>query len=117
MIDQINELPEDGLKSSSKKSKQVVLLTPYCYFKWFTIEIGTNIQNKILPTKKYYTDFLLNPNKEPFFVTPTTDEEISDIISDLNITKSAGSNSIPTNVITQIKDVISAPLAKICSLF
>ena len=49
--------------------------------KFFT-EIGTNIQNKISPTKKYYTDYLLNPNKETFLITPTTDEEISDIISD-----------------------------------
>ena len=45
MIDQINELPEDGLKSSPetscyienkwigrKKLKEVVLLTPYSFF-------------------------------------------------------------------------------------
>ena len=37
-------------------------------------EIGTNIQNKVLPTKKYYTNYLLNPNKETFLITPTTDE-------------------------------------------
>ena len=76
-------------------------------------EIGTNIQNKILPTKKYYTNYLLNPNKETFLITPTTDEEISDIISDLNIRKSTGPNSIPTKVMKQIKNVISAPLAKL----
>ena len=40
-------------------------------------KIGRNIQNKILHTKKYYTNYLLNPNKETFFITPTTDEEIS----------------------------------------
>ena len=83
------------------------------HFNKFFTEIGTNIQNKILPTKKYYTDYLLNPNKETFFITPTTDEEISDIISDLNIRKSTGPNSIPTKVMKQIKDVISAPLAKL----
>ena len=70
------------------------------------------MQSKILPTERYYTDYLLNPNKETFFITPTTDEEISDIISDLNIRKSTGPNSIPTKVMKQIKDVISAPLAK-----
>ena len=83
------------------------------HFNKFFTEIGTNIQNKILPTKKYYTDYLLNPNKETFFITPTTDEEISDIISDLNIRKSTGPNSIPTKVMKQIKDVISAPFSKI----
>ena len=36
-----------------------------------------------------------------------------DIISDLNIRKSTGPNSIPTKVITQIKDIILAPLANL----
>ena len=71
------------------------------------------MQKKILPTEKYYTEYRLNPNKETFFITPTTDEETSDIISDLNVRKSTGPNSIPTKVIKQIKDVISAPLAKL----
>ena len=71
------------------------------------------MQSKILPTERYYTDYLLNPNKETFFITPTTDEEISEIISDLNIRKSTGPNSIPTKVMKQIKDVILAPLAKL----
>ena len=83
------------------------------HFKKLFTEIGTNTQNKILPTKKYYTDYLLNPNNETFFITPTTDEEISDIISDLNISKSTGPNSIPPKVMKQIKDVILAPLAKL----
>ena len=83
------------------------------HFKKFFTEIGTNVQNQILPAKKYYTNFLLNPNKETFFITPTTDEEISDMISDLNIRKSKGPNSIPTKVIKQINDIISAPLAKL----
>ena len=72
-----------------------------------------NTQNKILLTKKYYTDYFLNPNIEKFFITPTTDEEISDTISDLNISKSTGPNSIPTKVMKQIKNLILAPLAKL----
>ena len=54
------------------------------HFNKFFKEIGTNIKNKISFTKKYYTDYLLNPNKETFLITLTTDEEIPDIISDLN---------------------------------
>ena len=83
------------------------------HFNKLFIEIGTNIQNKISQTKKYYTDYLLNPSKEIFLITPTTDEEISHIISDLNIRKSTGPNSIPTKLMKQIKDVISGPLAKL----
>ena len=83
------------------------------HFNKFFTKIGTNIKHKLLPTKKYCTDYLLNPNKETFFITPTTDEEISDIISDLNIRKSTWPNSKPTKVMKQIKAVISAPLAKL----
>ena len=83
------------------------------HFNKFFIEIGINIQNKISPTKNYYTDYLLNPNKERFLIAPATDEEISDITSDLNIRKSTGPNSILTKVMKQIKDVISAPSAKL----
>ena len=83
------------------------------YVNKFFTEIGTNIQNKISPTRKYYTDYLLNPNKETFLITPTTEEDISNIISDLNIRKSTGPNSIPTKIMKQTKDVISAPLVKL----
>ena len=40
------------------------------HFNKFFTKIGTYKQNKILPTKKYYTDFLLNPNKDTFLITP-----------------------------------------------
>ena len=65
-------------------------------FNEFFTEIGTNIQNKISPTRKYYTEYLLNPNKKTFLITPTTNKEIFDIISDLNIRKSTEPNSIPS---------------------
>ena len=37
------------------------------HFNKFFTEIGTNIQNKILPTKKYYIDCLLNPKQRNIF--------------------------------------------------
>ena len=36
------------------------------HFNKFFTEIGTNIQNKVLPTKKHYTDKQKTPNKETF---------------------------------------------------
>ena len=84
------------------------------HFNKFFTEIGTNIQNKILLTKKHYTDKQKTPNKKNFLIRPTTDdpttdEEVSDITSDFSIRKSTWSNGIPTKVMKQIKDVISAP--------
>ena len=56
-------------QKNNKKSKK------YCeqFSKFFT-EISTNIQSKISPTRKSYTDYLLNQNSETFLITPTTDE-------------------------------------------
>ena len=87
------------------------------HFNKFFKEISTNIPKKISPTTKYYTDYLLNPNKETSLVTPTTDEEISDIIPDLKIRKSTGPISIKTKVMKKIKDVISATLTKLINGF
>ena len=42
-------------------------------------------KTKSCPLKIIIQTKILKPNKETFFITPTTDEEISDIISDLNI--------------------------------
>ena len=49
------------------------------------------------------------------FITSTTDEEIliSDTICNLSIMKRTGTNNIPTKLMKQIKDIISAPSAKL----
>ena len=65
--------------------------------KVFFTEIGTNIQEKILPSRKSYKQYLLNPN--------TTDEEIVNIISKLdtsNTIKCKRPNSVANKVINQI---------------
>ena len=67
-------------------------------------------QTKILLTKKYYTE---SPKLSPKSKQRKSDEEISDIISDLNIRKSTGSNSTLTKVMKKIEDAILAPLAKL----
>ena len=70
-------------------------------------------KTKSYPLKMFYR--LLPESKQGniFHHTHYWWREISDIISDLNIRKSTGPNSIPTKVMKQIKDVISAPLAKL----
>ena len=57
------------------------------HFHNFFTSIGKKLQRKILPTKKHFSSFLKNPNNLIFFITPTTVEEINDLISDLKVSK------------------------------
>ena len=42
-----------------------------------------------------YSGILLNPNNLTFLITPTTTEEINDLIFDLKASKSTGPRSLP----------------------
>ena len=57
-------------------------------FNNFFTSISTNLQKKIPPTKKTFTDYLEKPNSENFIIAPTTTEEISDLIHNLKSSKS-----------------------------
>ena len=46
-------------------------------------------------------------------MTPTTSEEISDLMQTLSSNKSTGPNSIPTSILKKIKNEISIPLSVI----
>ena len=48
----------------------------------FTL-IGANLQKKIPPSKKTFTDYLKNPDSENFIIALTTPEEVSDLIHNL----------------------------------
>ena len=57
--------------------------------------------------------FLKNPNNLTFFITPTTVEEVIDLISDLKASKSIGPSSIPTKIMKQSNDIIASHLAEL----
>ena len=50
-------------------------------FNNFFTSIGTNLQKKIPPTKKNFTDYLKKSNSENFTIAPTTYDKISDLIN------------------------------------
>ena len=75
--------------------------------------IGTNLQKKIPPTKKIFTDYLKKPNSENFTIAPTTSDEISDLIHDLKSSESVGPYSIPTKIMKISKEIISLPLSQL----
>ena len=74
--------------------------------------------DKILKKRRYggkapYHAYLKNPNPNSFMITPTTTNEIIDIISNIDPSKSVGPNSIPNQLLQSVKHAIAKPLANI----
>ena len=82
-------------------------------FNNFFTSIRTNLQKKIPPTKKNFTDYLKKPNSENFTIAPTTSDEISDLIHNLKSHRSVGPYSIPTKIMETSKEIMSLPLSQL----
>ena len=82
-------------------------------FNNFFTSIGTKLQNNIPPTRRQYFDYLKHPNPKTFFISPTTPDEIKNIINSIKNSKCVGPNSIPTKILHLIKDKISIPLSEL----
>ena len=63
--------------------------------KHFT-SIAKNIEKKLIKPNCDFSKFLKNPNRDSFFITPTTKEEVTSSIKTLKNSKSTGASSIPT---------------------
>ena len=83
------------------------------YFNNFFTNIDKKLQKNIPPTKKHFSSFLKNPNNLTFVITPTTVEEVNDLISDLKASKSIGPSSLPTRIMKELNDIIVSPLAEL----
>ena len=101
--------------SPSSQFKMVIHRSKtYCeHFNNFFTSIGKKLQKNIPPTKKHFSSFLKNPNNLTFFITPTTVEEVNDLISDLKASKSIGPSSLPTKIMKQLNYIIASPLAEL----
>ena len=86
------------------------------HFNNFFTSIGKKLQKKTPPTKKHFSSFLKNPNNLTIFITPTTIEEINELISDLKASKSTRPSSLPTKIM-QLNDIIASPLVELVKLF
>ena len=82
-------------------------------FNNFFTSIGKKLQNNIPPTRRHYFDYLKHPNLKTFFISPTTPDEIKNIISSIKSSKYVGPNSTPTKILHLIKDKISMPLSEL----
>ena len=79
------------------------------------------VAEKILRKRKYggnksYQSYLKNPNPFSLMISPTSPEEIEDIISKLDTSKSTGPNSLPQSLLKSIKKSIATPLSNLSNM-
>ena len=89
-------------------------------------KLGEKVQQKIPAERGSYRDYLYKKNKNNqyyinndgnvFFLSPTDQKEVSDMIDNLDDKKSPGPNGIPVAILKKFKDFFSFWLAKLINL-
>ena len=78
--------------------------------------IAKNIEKKLIKPNCDFSKFLKNPNKDSFFITPTSKEEVASIIKTFKNNKSTGRFSIPTKFLKLFQNALSEPIALLDNL-
>ena len=117
-IVKINQHPRKDIKIIDDNGRNVSNPTKIAnHFNEFFVNIGTNIDDKIPQSKNHYSDFLKDISyNESFILSPTTTEEISDLISSLDSHKSLGPNSLPTFILQSSNLFFAEKLSSIINL-
>ena len=63
------------------------------------------------PSFNHFSSFLKNPNINSLVLTPTSPEEIAEVIGSFSKSKASGPNSIPVKILKLINQNISAPIS------
>ena len=84
-------------------------------FNDFFTNIGPNLANKIKPTNIDPISYIPNQNQSSIFLTPVTEQEILNIISEMK-NSAAGWDGITAGILKECKLSIAAPLTYICNL-
>ena len=77
------------------------------HFNSFFMSIAGRLLQKIPKAKKSFISFMTKKNTKTFFLSPTTAEEIEDVIKTFNLNKAIGPNSIPVTRPKEIKKYLS----------
>ena len=70
-------------------------------------------KSNIFHTPKNYKDYLTNLSQKTFFLTPTSPEEVEDIIKAVNLRKSVGPKTISTKLLKKYSKTISIPMSRL----
>ena len=85
-------------------------------FNNFFCSVAPTIQSNIKPNFKSFDQYLTEPCKESFLISPCTKNEILEIISSLDYNKAVGINSIPIKILKLAKEQIAEHLCFIYKL-
>ena len=85
-------------------------------FNNFFCSVAAGVQSEVPFSYKTFFEYLPPPNRDSFFISPCTKEEIIEIISNFKPKKSAGPSSIPTKILRLLTDDISEHLSIIFNL-
>lgn len=85
-------------------------------FNEYFANIGKNLAKDIPSISNNFASYLNKGYMNSFFLLPTDDIEIRNIISSMKNTKSCGVDQIPTSVIKSVSELISTPLSKLINL-
>ena len=79
----------------------------------FYTGIGSSIEVKIPQSKKTFQEYLGNSNSSAIRLDECTLEEITKLISNINVSKSCGPFSIPTKLLKEFSNILSPVLTVI----
>ena len=82
-------------------------------FNDYFVNVADQITQSIPRKPKSPIDYLRNQNPNSIFLTPVTNFEIEDIITNIDISKSVGPNSIPIKLLLILGPFISHSLAQL----
>ena len=85
-------------------------------FNGYFTTIASNLQSKIHHFGNDFSYFLKNENPATFFIKPTNNIEVVNVINTFNSSKALGPTSIPTNIFHLIKFNVAKPLVDIINL-
>ena len=75
-----------------------------------------NWQKRFRPPKTTFDSFLGRNNKNTFFVSPTSTEEVEDIINSFCLNKALEPSSVPMKMLRDLKKELSKPLTILINL-
>ena len=85
-------------------------------FNKYFVNVATDIQSSIRYSKNNFHDFLHPININSFFLNPTDEIEVKNIILSLNPSKAIGPNSIPTKILKLLINDVSSQSTELFNL-
>ena len=82
----------------------------------FFCNIPKEIEKKLIPPNKDFSDYLKEPVNNTFYICPTNARKVEQKLKTLKTNKAVGTNSIPTKILKTYSKSLSKPLSELINL-